>query len=574
MIMEGPGTRLNPNLLLVLGVGSLLFFWRLDLPLLEPQEARYAEIPRQMLETDSWLTPVLHGQPYVDKPPLLYWLVMGSYSICGVQDWAARLVPGLAGVLTVLTTYLWGRRVAGERVGLLSALILCLSPRYLYLGRMLTFDTLLCLFVTGSLASAHASLRATMPVPAGIHPVARLAVNRRWWLLSSLMCGLGILTKGPVALVLVVAPLGVLPLLARRVLRPVWTDWLFYLLGCVATAAPWFFFMAAKHPDFLEHFFWQHHVIRFVKPFDHQEPFWFHLPGLFLGMLPWTLLLPGLISWQLRRSKKSASWRWVSIRFFLLSAGWGVLFFSLSGCKRATYILPILPPLALSLGSYVDVLLRLRSQKLARSATLLILAIGAAGSVTAAISGLLPWRIAGLLATVALFQLVLFACRGTGLQWRQCFLTTFVVLFLTLEVLMPAYHERFALRSSVEACREAEGVEQVPIACYPHGWDSISYYLRRNDMQIYGPDQRAALLRAVQREPRTLLFVKTGGAAEELLHNLPEGVVFVPERSVGSLVVGWLINAGRGTLSGSGQPRRCLPVLHGDDRLRHEPRLQ
>src|SRR5437899_9675454 len=127
MIMDGLRTRLNLNLLLLLGVGSLLFFWRLDLPLLEPQEARYAEISRQMLDSGSWLTPVLHGQPYFDKPPLLYWLVMGCYCVFGVHDWAARMVPGLAGLLTVLTTYLWGRRVAGERTGLLGALILSLS---------------------------------------------------------------------------------------------------------------------------------------------------------------------------------------------------------------------------------------------------------------------------------------------------------------------------------------------------------------------------------------------------------------------------------------------------------------
>src|SRR5437879_5517240 len=100
--MDGPAARLHLPLLLVLAVACLLFFSRLDLPLLEPQEARYAEIPRQMLDSGSWLTPVLHGQPYFDKPPLLYWLVMGCYGLFGVHDWAARLVPGLACVLTVL----------------------------------------------------------------------------------------------------------------------------------------------------------------------------------------------------------------------------------------------------------------------------------------------------------------------------------------------------------------------------------------------------------------------------------------------------------------------------------------
>src|SRR5437764_9845002 len=151
--------RIPPTLLVVLAAG-LLFFARLDAPLLEPQEARYAEIPRQMLAGDSWMTPVLHGQPYLDKPPLLYWLVMISYKVLGVHDWAARLIPGIAGVLTVLLTYLWGRRIAGEHAGLCGAMILCLSARYVYLGRMLMFDTLLCIWVTASLQASQIALRS------------------------------------------------------------------------------------------------------------------------------------------------------------------------------------------------------------------------------------------------------------------------------------------------------------------------------------------------------------------------------------------------------------------------------
>src|SRR5947209_15783135 len=124
------------SLLILLAAAALLFFSRLDLPLLEPQEARYAEIPRQMLRDGSWVVPTLHGQPYLDKPPLLYWLVMVSYRLFGVHDWAARLVPCSAAFLTVLVTYGWGRRVLGGRAAFLGALVLCLSGRFVYLGRM------------------------------------------------------------------------------------------------------------------------------------------------------------------------------------------------------------------------------------------------------------------------------------------------------------------------------------------------------------------------------------------------------------------------------------------------------
>src|SRR5262249_17582192 len=191
----------------------LLFCARPGCPLQEPEEVRYAEIPRQMLETGAWAGPVLHGQPYLDKPPVLYWFVLLSYRVCGVHDWAARLVPGLAGALTVLVTYWWGRRTLGARTAFLGALALCLSARFVYLGRLLTMNGLLCLWVVTALAAAH---------------VAICGPRLRWrcWLLAAVACGFGLLTKGPVALALTVVPVLACQLLDPRTARPRWPAWL------------------------------------------------------------------------------------------------------------------------------------------------------------------------------------------------------------------------------------------------------------------------------------------------------------------------------------------------------------
>ena len=94
-------------------IAAFLCFCRLHSPLLEPEEGRYAEIPRQMLAADRWVVPTLHGQDYLDKPPLFYWLLMGSYSLFGVHDWAARLAAGSVAWLTVAVTAFWGRRTLG-----------------------------------------------------------------------------------------------------------------------------------------------------------------------------------------------------------------------------------------------------------------------------------------------------------------------------------------------------------------------------------------------------------------------------------------------------------------------------
>ena len=91
-VLSHPPTLPLSHTVTLLLAAAALFFGRLNCPLLEPDEARYAEIPRQMLAEGKLLVPVLHGQPYLDKPPLLYWLVMGSYRLFGVHDWSARLV--------------------------------------------------------------------------------------------------------------------------------------------------------------------------------------------------------------------------------------------------------------------------------------------------------------------------------------------------------------------------------------------------------------------------------------------------------------------------------------------------
>src|SRR5206468_7909650 len=141
--------------LLVCFLAFLLFFCRLRTPLLEPEEMRYAEIPRQMLAADRWVVPVLHGQDYLDKPPLFYWLVMGSYRLFGVHEWAPRVVAGLIGVLTVAVVYGWGLRTLGPRAALAAGLVLCLTPEFVYRGRMVTPNGLLALFTTEALACAH-----------------------------------------------------------------------------------------------------------------------------------------------------------------------------------------------------------------------------------------------------------------------------------------------------------------------------------------------------------------------------------------------------------------------------------
>jgi 4-amino-4-deoxy-L-arabinose transferase-like glycosyltransferase len=438
-------------------LASLAFFSRLDCPLLEPEEARYAEIPRQMLAEGRFVVPVLHGQPYYDKPPLLYWLVMGCFALFGPHDWAARLVPGAAGVLTVLLTYGWGRRALGPAPAMLGALVLCLAPRFLYQARMLSMDSLLSLWVTAGLLAAYGALR-------------RPPLGRRWWLLSAGAAGLGLLTKGPVALALIVPPVLALRLLDRRACRPSLRAWLAYLGVALGVAGPWYLCLRLHDPQAVADFFWRHNVVRYVEPFDHARPVWFYVPGLVGGLLPWTLLAPFAWRWARRETETTGG------SFFLLASLWAVAFFSASGCKRAIYLLPALPPLALALGSGLAAAPFFRSwgrdrlHWLVRPATL-------AGGIGLVIVAWLP-----------------------GWLW------------------LPDHHRASSLREQVRCATAGPGA---PVACYPRRWDSISFYLARSDVRVYERGQLTELLTDLQARPETLIFAKSEGSLNELRQRLP-----------------------------------------------------
>src|SRR5206468_2251701 len=202
--------------------------------------------------------------------------------------------------------------------------------------------------------------------------------------------------------------------------------------------------------------------------------------------------------------------------------------------KRAVYILPVMPPLALALGCYLDALLprwhrraapawsgflRVRGNLLARRATLLVLGLGAGAGFFGAIVEMFP-PLHGLLpAAAALLAAGLLWRSGRRLSWAHCTIATFTLLFIGVQVALPAYNEHFALRTCVESCRPDDVGGDVPIACYPRSWDSVGFYLRR-PIRVYSSEQRGQLIADLQRARRTLLFVHAGRDAKELLRDL------------------------------------------------------
>jgi dolichol-phosphate mannosyltransferase len=555
--------RTNLAAIMLITMAALLFFARLRSPLLEPEESRYAEIPRQMLLEGRWIVPVLHGETYLQKPPLLYWLVMMSYSIFGVHDWAARLVPSTAGLATVLLTYRWGKRSVGSLAAFLGATILCLSPRFIYMSRMVTMDGLLSLFVLLSWLCGHRALTSKRS-------------SGRYGVLAAIACGLGMLTKGPVAFVLAAGPLLAYRVLDRRSTPIGYLRGALLTLIALAVAAPWYLTAAWRAPGFLGDFLYQHNFVRYATPFDHEEPFWYYVPLLFLGMMPWTLLGLPLIRGFAGASVMAARKRPAAMGFFLLTFACSFVFYSLAGCKRPGYILPAMPPLALVLGCYLRVRLSQRTSwrpqplprlsllknatarvrisdlrfhetahalvRLPNALTVAVMAAGAAACVAASIAGLatpghaIP--LAVICAAAALFILWHGPEARAAAAWAGCALATFLILVVSLHEIWPAYAHKFSVRAQVRPQKCFADDPALPVACYPHRWDSVSFYLGRHDVATYSSAQRDLLIRDLARRPRTLVFVKSDHYCADLVKSLPPNLRFEVYGKNGLLTAG------------------------------------
>jgi hypothetical protein len=351
---------------------------------------------------------------------------------------------------------LLGRRVVGERAAFWGALLLGLAPGFVSMGRLLILDGLLALWVTLSLFAGFEAVRG-----------GRLRWG--WWLLAAVACGLGVLTKGPVAVVLLVPPLWLHRRLTRAACPIPWGARAVFLGVFLAVALPWYVAICLRLPEFARYFLWQHNVVRFLSPFDHLRPIWFYGPVLMAGLLPGSLLAISFARFLLSGSPDAAAKRSPELGFVLLAGGWCVLFFSLSGCKLPTYVLPAFPMLALALGSYLtgSTWLRLRT----------------------------PWP-------------------------RLSASASFAVLCLGHNWLLPWYADYRAPGGQLAELRDYCGDKQTPVVCYPRNCDSAAFYVGRDDLRGYRGKQTNNLLLFLQEHPRTILLLTHRHSLQNLRYAL------------------------------------------------------
>jgi 4-amino-4-deoxy-L-arabinose transferase-like glycosyltransferase len=329
--------------LLLAGFCGFLFFFGLAyFGLLGADEPRYAQVAREMLARHDWITPTLGGQPWLEKPALYYWQTMLAYRVFGVSDWAARLPSAVDATVMVVAIYLFLRRF---RPGfqLDGALMAASASGVIGFGRAASMDMPLAATFTIAMLAWYAWYESA---------------GKRYLVLSYIFLGLATLAKGPVApflaaaiVLIFAAAKGDYRLVAR-------TCWLPGIALFLLTVLPWYVAVQLRNPQFFRIFIIEHNLQRFGKDlYHHTQPFWYYLPVVLLGLVPWTMfismaLVETVRAWwtekrELFRSEDALP------AFLVIWLIVPVVFFSFSASKLPAYILPALPAGTLLLAEYV-----------------------------------------------------------------------------------------------------------------------------------------------------------------------------------------------------------------------------
>ncbi|MBD2784907.1 lipid IV(A) 4-amino-4-deoxy-L-arabinosyltransferase [Xenorhabdus sp. DI] len=316
----------------------LTYLLPLDSRLLwQPDETRYAEISREMLQRGDWVVPHFLGLRYFEKPAAGYWINNLSQWIFGDNNFAVRFgsvfsILISAWLLYRLAMMMWQCR----QTAFVSSLIYISMFIVFSIGTYSVLDPMFSLWVTAGIVSCFWALKA-------------VTIRERVlaWSVLGLTCGMAFMTKGFLALALPVIAMIPITIYQKRFWEMVRFGPLAVIFA-VLISLPWVIAIALREPDFWHYFFWVEHIQRFASDnAQHIAPIWYYLPIVILGVIPWLGLLPGALlkSWQEKKSHPEM--------FFLFC--WFVVplvFFSIAKGKLPTYVLPFIGPLAVMMAKY------------------------------------------------------------------------------------------------------------------------------------------------------------------------------------------------------------------------------
>ncbi|MHB1745267.1 MAG: ArnT family glycosyltransferase, partial [Acidobacteriaceae bacterium] len=335
-----------------LGYGLVPYLGGSVIGLVGADEPRYAQIAREMLARHDFITPVLYGKPWLEKPALYYWRAMFSFKDFGVHDWSARLPSAEFAFILIVLIYLHMRRFRPG--GQLDAALITVS----------------CAGIIGFARGASTDMQLAAPFCIGMLGwYAWYETDKKFWLFDLYFFGgAATLAKGPVAPFMALSIIFLFAALRREwsLLRR--TIWMPGIVLYLAMVLPWFIAVQHRNPQFLRVFFWEHNLERFATDrFRHSQAIWFYIPITALALLPWLALAwtacwdavrDSIDEWKVRRNPD----RYVGNpragdafpEFLVLWAAFPIVFFSFSQSKLPGYILPALPPITILCGDYLN----------------------------------------------------------------------------------------------------------------------------------------------------------------------------------------------------------------------------
>lgn len=322
-----------------------LFFAFLGIrPIATPDEARYIEIPREMITRSDWIVPYLNGLVYFEKPPFVYWIIGVFQKLFSLNEYFLRLPIALLSFTTALGQYYFVKKYENKSTAIISTLILSSSVLWVFLSQMIVLDMPLTCLISLSLFCYYHSLQQ--------QKITSMYVGS---VLASILCALTILTKGLVG----VSFIGIICILwasfAKQWYKISPLFLLTQLLIILIVSMPWHFAVAQKHPDFWNKYFYVEHFLRYTSSYHRRyQPFWFFIPIIIAGFIPWIGVLFSSLVNSVKEKISNHQQKMSSLDIFLYCwIGFIFIFFSLSSSKLIPYILPLFPPLSIMLGKYI-----------------------------------------------------------------------------------------------------------------------------------------------------------------------------------------------------------------------------
>jgi 4-amino-4-deoxy-L-arabinose transferase-like glycosyltransferase len=517
------------------------------LGLVGPDEPRYVWIARAMAETGDWVTPRLYGQPWFEKPALYYWAAAIGFRLNLPAPWAARLPSAFAALAAAIAIgwlgweHYGGSEDWSRALWLLAPAMFCTSVAAIGFARAATPDMLFAASVTLAMASAASVLRHSGALREDSVRSRSQQRDLAVLALFGAFLGLGVLAKGPAAVILAGGAIGIWALAARR-----WRT-AFRLAHPVGVAAfclvalPWYVVCARRNPDFLGVFIFQHNFERYLTPvFQHKQPFWFFGPITILALLPWTVFLIGGLQEAVRLWREK-SWASSPGFFFACWAVFPIVFFSFSQSKLPSYILPAVPALALAacLGA-IRAFQGARSNAVVICAgTALVWIVLALVFVHAARSGSMagaqPYRAVFYVAAIVLAILVATALVVAGMRQDLrltvaiCCLSVAAAVGFANVTILPALDPLVSARPYAELLQNDLHPDRIFVFQLKRTWNyGLAFYLHR-ELPEWSPEDPNAALVLTNREG--LEKIEKAGRFHGELEQSNRGIFFVPIES-------------------------------------------